>query len=74
MAWQDVPAKLAQYEAETYAPVRARETLLAFYEAASLEDVPSQRQADFEADLDYRLNACINLRKSKADRHARKYP
>lgn len=66
MAWDDVPPKLAQYETETYAPVGARAALLAEYGAATLDDVPENRRVDFEAALDHRLYACINLRQSKA--------
>jgi len=66
MAWTDVPAKLAQYAQETYAPPQADETLLAEYYVERVEDVPENRREDFEADLDYRLGACINIKNSKA--------
>lgn len=68
MSWEDVPAKLAQYALEQYAPVGADTTLLAEYGVSNVADVPVERQVDFEADLDHRLYACINLRNSTAKR------
>lgn len=68
MAWQDVPAKLAQYAQEEYAPPNADTTLLNEYGVTDVNDVPTYRQGDFEADLDYRLGACQNLANSKAQR------
>ncbi len=68
MAWADVPAKLAQYVLEEYAPPNADTTLLSEYGVTDVNDVPVTRQADFEADLDYRLGACQNLAASRAQR------
>lgn len=70
MAWADVPAKLTQYDAEPYADnsqgTTASFKLLASFKAATLADIGPLYQEDFEKALDYRLGACINLRKSKA--------
>lgn len=68
MAWIDVPGKLANYDAELYAPDNAGARLLLNYGAMSLADVAEHRRDEFEADLDYRLGACVNLRNSKAVR------
>ena len=68
MAWDEVPAKLQQYALEPYAPVGADTTLLNEYGVQNVADVPEDRRADFEADLDYRLGACINLKNSTAKR------
>lgn len=68
MAWADVPNKLTQYALETYAPLQADVELLNEYGAQTLDEVREERRADFEADLDYRLGACINLRNSTAKR------
>lgn len=68
MAWQDVPAKLTQYAALTYAPDNADVTLLSEYGVTDVSDVPAHRREDFEADLDYRLGACQNLEISRAVR------
>ena len=65
MAWSDVPAKLSEYEDEEYAPPRARERLLAAFDATRLSDVAVERRVEFEEALDYRLGACVNLRKSR---------
>lgn len=61
MAWTDVQAKLAEYVLETYAPDNADTTLLAYYGATTLDEVPEHRREEFETDLDYRLGACKNL-------------
>lgn len=68
MAWADVANKLIQYALETYAPLQADVELLNEYGAQTLDEVREERRADFEADLDYRLGACINLRNSTAKR------
>jgi hypothetical protein len=68
MAWDDVPQKLIDYDAETYATDNASATLLAEYGVTDVNDVPEHRREDFETDLDYRLGACQNLAKSKAVR------
>lgn len=68
MSWADVPTKLVQYALETYAPLQADVELLNEYGAQTLDEVREERRADFEADLDYRLGACINLRNSTAKR------
>lgn len=70
MAWADVPTKLTQYDNEQYADnsngTTASFKLLASFHAATLEQVPVLSRDEFEAQLDYRLGACINLRKSRA--------
>lgn len=70
MSWADVPTKIAQYDAETYADnsngTTASFKLLASFGAATLADIPPHQYADFEEKLDYRLGACINLRNSRA--------
>ena len=74
MAWDDVPAKLAQYAQEQYAPPMAVPKLFAEF-GVTVNDaaaVPVERRADFEAALDYRLGACINLRNSRAWRNTTK--
>lgn len=68
MAWDEVPAKLQQYALEQYAPTGADTTLLNEYGVQNVADVPEDRRADFEADLDYRLGACINLKNSTGKR------
>lgn len=68
MAWTDVPAKLQQYALETYAPPNADVTLLKEYGVDNVQDVPEHRREEFEAALDYRLGACVNLNKSTAKR------
>ena len=68
MAWSDVPAKLTEYALETYASTGADTTLLNEYGVTNVADVPENRRADFEADLDYRLGACKNLAASTAKR------
>lgn len=69
MAWADVPAKMAAYDAEEYADnsngTTASFKLLASFNAATLDDVPVDAQDEFEETLDARLGACINLRTSK---------
>lgn len=73
MAWNDVPAKLAQYAQERYAPPDAVRTLFNEFGVPTtvVADVPELKRADFEAALDYRLGACINLRKSRAWRNTK---
>lgn len=70
MAWSDVPAKLAQYDAEPYADnsngTTASYKLLRSFAASTADEVPAHMRETFEDQLDYRLGACINLRKSKA--------
>lgn len=69
MAWEDVPAKLASYDAEEYADnsngTTASFKLLASFEAATVDDVPVDARDEFESVLDARLGACVNLRTSK---------
>ena len=69
MAWEDVPAKLALYDAEPYADnsggTSASFKLLASYHVETPEQILPGRRAAFEADLDYRLGACINLKNSR---------
>lgn len=68
MSWDEVPAKLAQYAQETYSPPYAVAALFNEFGVYStvLAEVPVGKRVDFEAALDYRLGACINLRKSRA--------
>lgn len=69
MAWEDVPAKLAQYDLEPYADnsndTTASFKLLALYHVETPEQILPGRRDSFEEDLDYRLGACINLRNSR---------
>lgn len=65
MAWSDVPDKMAQYAALTYAPDDAEASLLLYFGAETLDDVPEHRREEFEEALDYRLEACQNLATSK---------
>jgi hypothetical protein len=69
MAWADVPAKLAQYDAEEYADnsngTTASFKLLASFHVTAPEQILEGLRLEFEEQLDYRLGACINLRKSK---------
>jgi hypothetical protein len=71
MAWEDVPAKLAQYDTTLYAPENAAAKLLALYQATKLSEVAVDQREDFEDKLDYRLGACLNLAASKAIRPAK---
>lgn len=66
MSWDEVPNKLVQYAAEQYAPENAAESLLNQYGALTVDHVPAHRREEFEADLDYMLGACVNLRNSVA--------
>jgi len=69
MAWVDVPAKLAQYDEEPYADnsndTTASFKLLASFHVETLEQILPGLRDEFEEQLDYRLGACVNLRKSK---------
>lgn len=69
MAWADVPAKLTQLDAEEYADnsngTTASFKLLASYHVETPDQIIEPLRPDFEASLDYRLGACINLRKSR---------
>lgn len=76
MAWEDVPAKLVAYDAEEYADnsngTSASYKLVAKYTALgaviNITNIPAFRREDFEEELDRRLGAVINLRKSRAVR------
>ena len=68
MAWSDVPAKLAAYAAEEYAPPNADEVLLREYGALAVSDVPEHLHEEFEQALDYRLGACQNVKASRGTR------
>lgn len=67
--WADVPAKLADYDAQPYADnsngTSASYKLLRSFDANTAEEVPENRRIEFEEQLDYRLGACKNLAKSK---------
>lgn len=65
MAWAEVPAKLATYDAEEYAQDDASNILILSFDVTSIDDIGLERRDEFEEALDYRLNACINLRASK---------
>lgn len=66
MAWEDVPLKMSQYDAEDYSPDDASNDLLLFFDVTQLSDVGVERRDEFEERLDYRLEACTNLRNSRA--------
>ena len=68
MSWLEVPAKLVAYANEPYAPDDAITQLFRAYGVPrnSPADVPENMREEFEARLDYRLGACINLRTSRA--------
>jgi len=74
MAWEDVPQKMIDYGNEPYAKPDGPQTLLQEYGAATINDVWPEHREDFEADLDYRLGACINLRNSKAWKPGKDWP
>lgn len=69
MAWADVPAKLAKYDQEPYADnsqgTSASFKLLASFHVETPDQIISELRDEFESQLDYRLGACENLRKSK---------
>ena len=69
MAWEDVPAKLAQYDEEPYADnsngTTASFKLLASFHVTDPEHIIPQLRQEFEDQLDYRLGACVNLRNSR---------
>ncbi len=73
MAWVDVPAKLAQLDAEEYTDdtngTTASAKLIFSFTNGKSDDpemiLPEMRD-EFEKQLDYRLGAMVNLRKSKA--------
>lgn len=73
MAWADVPAKLAQLDAEEYTDDTNGTTAsakLVFSFTDGKSDDPNmilpELRDEFEKQLDYRLGAMVNLRKSKA--------
>lgn len=76
MAWEDVPAKMAEYRAIEYGgDANADSLLAAFYgwrtnadlsRTYSEEYVPEKLRAEFGDALDHRLEACRNLTKSRA--------
>jgi len=71
MAWADVPAKLAQLDSEEYTDdtngTTASYKLLRSFGVNNVSEIadPTTRE-EFERQLDYRLGAMVNLRKSKA--------
>lgn len=69
MAWADVPAKLAAYDALEYADntngTTASYKLLRSFNVETLAAVPVDQREDFEEQLDYRAGACVNVAKSK---------
>ena len=71
MTWADVPAKLAQLDAEEYTDdtqgTSASYKLLRSFNVDSVSALTDPiAQVEFEQQLDYRLGAMVNLRKSKA--------
>ena len=68
MSWLEVPAKLVAYANEPYSPDDAITQLFRAYGVPrnSPADVPENMREEFEAGLDYRLGAGINLRTSRA--------
>lgn len=78
MAWEDVPAKLIAYDAETYADntkgTTASVKLIGKYTGghfgldmtSTLLLIPAARREEFEEELDYRYGAVVNLRESRA--------
>lgn len=73
MAWADVPAKLAQLDAEEYTDdtqgtTNSAKLVFSFTNGQSEDPnaiLPELRD-EFEKQLDYRLGAMVNLRNSKA--------
>lgn len=69
MAWADVPAKLTQWRAMEYYQDNPDGVDSLFYLFGGTPDnlatIPATRQGDFEATLDYRINACTNLANSR---------
>ena len=68
MSWLEVPAKLVAYANEPYAPDDAITQLFRAYGVPrnSPADVPENMREEFEAGLDYRLGAYINMHTSRA--------
>lgn len=71
MAWADVPAKLAQLDAEEYTDdaegTTASYKLLRSFNVGNVSALTDPiAQDEFEKQLDYRLGAMVNLRNSKA--------
>ena len=73
MAWEDVPAKLAQLDAEEYTDdtqgtTNSAKLIAQFTNGSSFDenDILPEMRDEFEKQLDYRLGAMVNLRKSKA--------
>lgn len=73
MAWADVPAKLAQLDAEEYTDdtqgtTNSAKLVAQFTNGLSFDenDILPELRDEFEKQLDYRLGAMVNLRKSKA--------
>ena len=64
MAWENVPAKLAQYREMEYGGDDVADRLLADFGVFADEDldmIPAYRRQEFEDQLDYRMGACANL-------------
>lgn len=71
MAWADVPTKLSQLDGEEYTDnsqgTSASYKLLRSFNVDSVSAITDPvAQVEFEAQLDYRLGAMVNLRNSKA--------
>ena len=73
MAWADVPAKLAQLDTEEYTDdtqgtTNSAKLIAEFTNGKSFDenDILPELRDEFEKQLDYRLGAMVNLRKSKA--------
>lgn len=70
MAWADITAKLAAYDAEPYADnsngTTASYKLLRSFNVDSAAQITDPvAQVEFEEQLDYRFGACVNLRNSR---------
>lgn len=85
MSWADVPAKLASYRTMEYSNNEQADKLIDTYGGKRITDkygnyvrsvdyIPANRQADFEAELDMRIGACGNLSDSVAWKPGRNYP
>lgn len=73
MAWADIPAKIAAYDAEEYADnsngTAASTKVIVkwtFGRSVDYTQINVVYRDDFEDDLDYRMRAVVNLRKSRA--------
>lgn len=64
MSWPQVPAKLAQYRSIEYGGNDIADRFIKDFgilHDSDLDMVPLYKRAEFEAELDYRIGACLNL-------------